>query len=360
MKTILVSVSNDITHDQRVAKVCDTLHSRGFTVKVIGRKLRTSSSIDFPYSTKRIRLLFNKGFCFYFEFNLRLFFILLFHKKDILIANDLDTLVPNQLVSYLQRKKLIFDSHELFSEIPELVNRKFTKSIWRFLEDLLISRQKHGITVSEGIARHYKNLHNSSFEVIKNYPKKTNNEIAQTNHQLRAIKKPIILYQGAVNIGRGLALMIDAMQYLPDFTFVIIGAGDLLDELQRKVATLNYKKRILFLGKMKPVELKSITPLAAVGISLEEDLGLNYRFALPNKIFDYIQAEVPVLVSDLPEMAETIKTFKVGEIASSRNPQKLAAQIKNLVQKDFSIHLRKAKQELIWEHQEEKLLRFFE
>ena len=103
---------------------------------------------------------------------------------------------------------------------------------------------------------------------------------------------------------------------------------------------------------MSPESLHKITPLAHLGISIEEDLGLNYRFALPNKIFDYIQAEVPILVSDLPEMKQVVLKYNVGEIVTNRNPKELAIQIEMLLEKDFSSELKKAKNELIWENQE--------
>ncbi len=360
MKTVLVSVSNDITHDQRVAKVCATLHSNGFHVKVIGRKLKNSSQSDFPYSTKRIKLLFNKGFLFYLEFNIRLFFILLFSKKDVLLANDLDTLLPNHLVSKLTGKKLVFDSHEFFSEIPELIDRKNTKSIWQFLERYLIPKQKFGITVSQGIADEYVDLFKVDFEVVKNYPKLKNSPQSDNSNYFGKNSKPIILYQGAVNLGRGLELMIETMQFLPDYKFVIVGDGDIIDELKQKVKIAKLSDRIQFLGKKTPSELQKITPNAALGISLEEDLGLNYRYALPNKLFDYIQAEIPVLVSDLPEMKNVVEKHDIGEIAKRRNPKALAEQIQKLIQKDFSAKLSVAKKELIWENQEQKLLDIFQ
>jgi glycosyltransferase involved in cell wall biosynthesis len=140
---------------------------------------------------------------------------------------------------------------------------------------------------------------------------------------------------------------------------VIIGNGDIYEGLVKKVTDKNLNNKIHFLGKMSPEKLHKLTPLANLGISVEEDLGLNYRFALPNKIFDYIQAEVPILVSDLPEMKRIAQTYKVGEIIKDRNPKELAKQITNLFEKDFSNELKKAKKELVWENQEEKLLTIF-
>jgi glycosyltransferase involved in cell wall biosynthesis len=100
--------------------------------------------------------------------------------------------------------------------------------------------------------------------------------------------------------------------------------------------------------------------LADLGISLEEDLGLNYRFALPNKIFDYIQAEIPVLVSDLPEMKKIVSDYKVGEIVSNRTPKILAKQIEQILEKNFAVALKEAKKDLIWEHQAQELRAIFE
>ena len=149
------------------------------------------------------------------------------------------------------------------------------------------------------------------------------------------------------------------MQYLPNYLFVIVGSGDIFHQLKAEVLSKNLKDKVFFLGKISPNELHKITPLANLGISIEEDLGLNYRFALPNKIFDYIQAEVPLLVSNLPEMKQIVQQYKVGEIVLDRTPEKLANQIIKLTNKDFSSELKKAKIKLIWEHQEEKLLEIF-
>lgn len=354
MKRIIVSVTNDISTDQRVAKVCNTLHKNGYEILLIGRKLRNSEHLHRPYKTKRIKLFFNKGFLFYAEYNFRLFFILFFLKKNFLLSNDLDTLLPNFLVSKLQNKKLIYDSHELFSEVPELVNKPFTKKIWLGLERFLYPKLKNNYTVCGSIANHYKKKYNSLFSVIKNVP--TQKNIVKGNLPFETNRKKIIIYQGAINIGRGLELMIETMNYLENFVFVIIGSGDILKDLQEKVSTKKLNDKVIFLGKMMPKDLQNITPFASLGISLEEDLGLNYKFALPNKIFDYIQAEVPILVSNLPEMKQIVLNYNVGEIVIERNPKKIALQIKIMVEKDYKKQLQKAKDVLIWEKEEPKLL----
>ena len=358
LKKIIVTVTNDLTSDQRVHKVCRTLHNAGYDVFLIGRKLSNSKPLNRSYRTKRISLLFNKGVLFYAEFNLRLFFVLLFYKKDVLLANDLDTLLPNYLISKLQIKKLVYDSHELFSEIPELVNKPFTKKVWRSLERLVLPNLKNTYTVSNSIADYYDKKYQTKFKVIRNLPLMIRT-ISKGNFSFDHKEEKIILYQGAINIGRGLELIINTMPFISNCILVIIGNGDIIKNLKSYVKNINLVKKVRFLESLTPNELQKITPLANIGISIEEDLGLNYRFSLPNKIFDYINAEVPILVSNLPEMRKIIDTHKVGEIVKERSPQKLALQIKELLKKDYSEELKKAKKELIWENQEEELLAIF-
>ncbi len=105
LKRIIVSVSNDLATDQRIEKICATLQELNYDILLVGRKLKNSLPLYRNYKTKRIHLFFNKGFLFYAEYNIRLFFLLLFSKKEILLANDLDTLLPNFLVSIIQKKK---------------------------------------------------------------------------------------------------------------------------------------------------------------------------------------------------------------------------------------------------------------
>lgn len=357
MKRVIVSVTNDLTTDQRVHKVCNSLHNNNFEVLLVGRKLKNNLPISRNYNTKRLKLLFSKGFFFYAEFNFRLFLLLLFSKKDILLSNDLDTLLANFLISKIQSKKLVYDSHELFTEVPELVNRSFVKLVWAKNENWILPKLKNCYTVCDSIADFYNKKYNTTFKTIRNLPIKK--DIINGKFSFSTEEKKIILYQGAVNIGRGLELMINTMKFLDNHLFVIIGDGDVLLELESKVIKNNLLEKVKFLGRKTPEELQKLTPLANIGISFEEDLGLNYRFALPNKIFDYIQADVPILVSDLPEMKQIVLNYKVGEIITDRTPEKLAIQIKKMLEKDFSTELKKAKKELIWKTEEEKLLTIF-
>ncbi len=155
MPRIIISATNDLSTDQRIKKICETLFELNFDIVLIGRKLKSSLPLKRKYRTIRMKLLFNKGFLFYAEYNLRLFFQLLFLKKDILLSNDLDTLLPNFLISKIFSKKLVYDSHELFTEVPELISRPKVQKVWIKLEKYILPKLNNVYTVNNTIANYY-------------------------------------------------------------------------------------------------------------------------------------------------------------------------------------------------------------
>jgi len=361
LKRIIVSVTNDLVTDQRVNKVCTTLMKQNFNVLLIGRKFSYSIPVKRDYSICRMRLFFNKGFLFYAEYNVRLFIKLLFIKKDILISNDLDTLPSNYLISQVFNKPLIYDSHELFTEVPELVGKPKIKKVWLSIEKIILPKLDHCYTVSHSIATHYNNIYSSNFKVIRNLPYKKN--IDKGSFSFDTKNKNVILYQGAINLGRGLDLMIDTMSYLENSVFIVIGDGDIVEELKVKVSNQKLNEKVYFLGRITPEKLSQITPLADIGISLEEDLGLSYRYALPNKLFDYIRARIPVIVSDLPEMKKIINQYNVGEILTIRSAKALSKIVIDMLQKGkkhWESSLSHASDELTWQNESIKLKNIFD
>ena len=136
-KKIIISVTNDLSTDQRVKKVCGTLNAMNYDILLIGRKRPTSLKLKRPYRTKRMKLIFNKGALFYAEFNIRLFILLVFSKVDIYHANDLDTLLANYLAAIIRRKPIVYDSHEYFTGVPEIQNKKLVKKVWLNIEKFI-------------------------------------------------------------------------------------------------------------------------------------------------------------------------------------------------------------------------------
>jgi len=361
LKRIVVSVTNDLVTDQRVHRICTTLSQNNYEIILIGRQFSNSKTLQRKYKTHRFKLLFNKGALFYAEYNIRLFFKLLSSKPTILLANDLDTLFANFIASSILNKKLVYDSHELFTEVPELIHRPFIQNIWLTIEKFIIPKLKNCYTVSDSIAKYYFKKYGTQFSIIKNVPY-SKNKIISKPFPFKFRKEKIIIYQGAINKGRGLELMIETMLFLKHSILVIIGSGDIENKIKTKILKLNLEKKVKFMGRVTPNELQKLTPSADLGISLEENIGLNYRFALPNKLFDYIQAKIPVLVSNLPEIKKIVEKYNVGEIILSRKPKSIANQINSLLKKRDGFYdksLQIAQKELNWENESKKLIKIY-
>jgi glycosyltransferase involved in cell wall biosynthesis len=363
-KRIILTVSNDLVIDQRVDRTARTLEKEGSLPLLVGRKLPGSQPVnDRSYPVRRLRLLFNKGPLFYACFNVRLFFFLIFRKPDLMVSNDLDTLPACYLASRLINKPLVYDSHEFFTEVPELEGRAFTKKIWTGIEKRILPRLSYTSTVSLTIAEAYADRYGIDMKVIRNLPYGDKKE-AKRPDLLQCGPKRIIIYQGALNIGRGLENMISAMKYLDAFQLHIFGDGDIAGRLLALCKELQLEGRVEFRGRLPFRELKPYTRQASLGISLEEDMGLNYRYALPNKLFDYIQAGIPVLVSALPEMQSIIEEYQIGQVLKERDPEKLALQVNEMMGSEelrmqWKKNLRKAAAELCWEKEEEKLVELY-
>jgi glycosyltransferase involved in cell wall biosynthesis len=355
---LYLSVTNDVVTDQRVHRMATTLVEEGYQVHVVGRRLL--HSYDFsqrPYQVHLLSIPFKKGFLFYACYNLWLFIFLLGRKTNILIANDLDTLMPNYFVAKLKKIPLLFDSHEYFPEVPELVNRRWVKKVWQTIEKIFVPRLQYCYTVCDSIAGIYYNQYRVVFETIRNLPVRKE-RISQS--PLNQTTKNII-YQGALNVGRGIEKVIDAMAFLPDAHFYIIGSGDIEAELRFRAQQSPANERIHFTGRIPFENLHVYTCGADLGISLEEPLGLNYYYALPNKLFDYIQAEVPVIVSEFPEMKKIVDTYQIGIATSENDPKALAKIIRDALENTekrtiWKENLKKAADELCWEKEKNKLI----
>lgn len=351
MKRAFISVINDLATDQRVARVAKLLAAQGFEVTCIGRRLKQSPDLSFSsFGIRRYRMLFTRGPFFYACFNLRLLLSLLFSQRPaLLIANDLDTLPANFFASRIRRIPLIYDSHELFTQVPELIHRKRVQRVWKGIESWLVPKLDYALTVNYSIATIYRRLYGTPFRVVRNVPEK----LDHLPRTLGKEERQVIIYQGALNVGRGLELMIDVMEYLEDVLFVVVGTGDIEQVLKARVEQKQLGDRIEFKGRMLPEELMPITCQADLGISLEEDLGLSYRYSLPNKLFNYIQCQVPVLCSALPEMSRIVETYGIGISTGERNPEKLASIIRYMLKERsggaWREALLKAASELCWE-----------
>lgn len=332
MPRAIVSVTNDLSTDNRVHRTCTVLRELGYEVLLVGRILPGSQLLRRPYATKRIRLLFRKGAAFYAEYNLRLFFLLLFQRADLLVANDLDTLLANFLAARLRSRKLVYDSHEYFTEVPELEGRS-ARRVWLAIERWIFPKLEHVITVNESIAREYKARYGNTVHVVRNIPmfRDLGPLPSRKDLDLPAERFMIILQGSGINVQRGGEEAVLAMKELPDALLLIIGGGDAWPVLQRMVKEHTLQDRVRLLPRMPYEHMMQYTRNADLGLSLDKDTNLNYRYSLPNKLFDYFRAHIPALVTDLPEVAAIVRQYGAGIVVPQPDPAIIASEVRALM-----------------------------
>ena len=368
-KHIYISVINDLVTDQRVHKVCETICSNfpEYKITLIGRLKKDIKPVNQRiYNVHRMSLRFNKGFTFYAEYNLRLFLYLLFKPRGVYFSNDLDTLLPNFFMSRLKSTRLIYDSHEYFTEVPELIGREKVRAIWLRIESYILPKLKTMLTVNKTLAKIYSEKYDIPVHAVRNVPKI--NGYGNHSEGIQVRKKYgisssdyLIIYQGAVNKDRGLEELIEAFTYLPEkYHLLIIGTGDVYQTLVEKTEGLKLKQ-VHFLGQIPFSELAAYTIEADLGVSLEKSTNLNYRYALPNKVFDYLASGVPILVSPLTELCAILDKHDVGKLLPSHEPKEIAVTIETIFanQNQLAIwkeNTKKACEEYCWENEEKKLI----
>jgi glycosyltransferase involved in cell wall biosynthesis len=359
MKIAIVAVTNDLTTDQRVHRTCQTLVGFGYRVTLAGRRLRDSLTlIPREYETERLRLVFDKGPLFYAEYNIRLFFFLLYRKATLVVTNDTDTLPAGFLASRIRRIPLLHDCHEYFKGVPELVGRKRVTAAWKFIEDLFFPKLKYVMAVNASVAGLYMNEYHVPIRVVRNVPFRREKAAGNKRTELGIpATAKVILYQGALNVDRGLEEVILAMKYTrQDAVLVIAGTGDIAGKLKDLATAEKLEDRVIFTGQIPLQDLHLVTGIADLGISVEKEVGVNYMNCLPNKFLDYIQAGVPVLVTPFPEMKQIVDQYGIGEFIGSHDPLHLAERFGQMLGNEagmaaYRANLEKAAAELCWENE---------
>lgn len=362
-KKIIVSVISDLVTDQRVQKECNTLHKAGYEILLIGRKSNRKFLLkELPFKTIRFSNPFSKGPLMYFVFNCQLFIFLLLKKADILWANDLDTLFPNYLISVLKRSHLIYDSHEYFTES---IYKNSSKKIWERLENLLFPRLKNVITVNDSIKDAYENKYKVPVTVLRNVPYKY---IAQNTEEaifLPGDKKNLLIQGMGINENRGAEEAVMMMRFLPeDFNLYFIGDGTILPKLKKMVNDFNIETKVIFIDVLPYQQMMSYTRQCFLGLIFEKiDVSDEHLYSLPNKLFDYIHAGLPVLSSKATEIKSIITKYRIGDFIDSFDPEEIAKKIIAISEDKKTYDLWKyntikASEELNWENEEKILISF--
>ena len=355
--TIYFVVTNDLSYDQRMIRICASLANSGYDVILVGRKIKKSITLsNQPYKQRRISCVFNKGKLFYAEYNVRIFFYLLFQRMDAICAIDLDTILPCYFISKLRGIQRIYDAHELFCEMKEIVVRPSIYATWKRIEKFAIPKFKKGYTVNYLIADEFKKMYNSEYEVIRSISLKYDLVIPEK-------KEKYILYQGAVNEGRCFETLLPAMRNV-NAPLIICGNGNFLEEAKDLVKRNSLEEKIIFKGRIPPAELKEYTINAWIGVTLFDDTGLSNFYSLANRFFDYLHAGIPQLCVDFPVYREIVNEIEIALMVKDTRTENLSLQLNNLLNDDELYHRLqqncvKARDIYNWQNEEKKLISFY-
>lgn len=323
-KICLVFLGNPL-QDSRLTNLSNSLRQDGFAVTVIGFDWFSLKENHFEKDLKIFRIRKSKfSLFFYLSYNLILIRELLKEQANVFFAEDLYTLPIVTFYAKLKSSKVFYNSREIYAYIGGLHSRPHVQRIITAIERFFIKKVDLVMTTgwmdSEFLEKFY-SLPKTS--VVRNIPLYQKAEAKVDFRKLYNIQedKLILLYQGVLIPGRGISIVIEALSKIPNAVFLLLGDGDQKENYKKLAHKHGVGDRVIFAGSFSQKELINYTSAADVGLSLIENISISYYHALPNKLFEYIMAELPVLSSNLPQMKNIVDTYKVGEVVDLKNPQ---------------------------------------
>jgi glycosyltransferase involved in cell wall biosynthesis len=367
-KKAFVCVTNDLLTDNRVDKVCNFLVEKGYQVTLVGRQRKSSLPLNNRnYTTKRLQLWVENGPKFYAEFSIRLFMYLLFKRQHLIVSNDLDTLLPcYALTKFKPSVDLVYDSHEYFTEVPELINRPKVQKVWEAIEIWIFPKLKKVYTVNASIAKMYTDKYKKKVEVVRNIsPMWQPIEVPSKQHLGIPEGKFLVILQGAgINIDRGAEEAVQALALCEGVVLMIVGDGDVVLQLKQYVTDHALTEKVLFFGKRPYAEMMYYTHYASVGLTLDKATNVNYANSLPNKVFDYMHATTPIICTPILEVKTLVKQYEIGTVLSELTPSTIAHAIQRYQSDSELLHqqqenCKNAAQLENWEHEKVVLNRIY-
>ncbi len=361
---VVYTVTNNIVFDQRIQKMAAVAESLGASVTIAGRQLKGDRIFSFGECTiVRFKLPFQKGFFFYALYNIRLFIFLIMNRFDFIIANDLDTLLPCRLISGMRRNsRLIFDSHEYFTGVPELANRPLVRRVWKSMERSILPGLNNVITVSDAISDLYREEYNIDPLVVRNCSRRSDHIepvdrreiIPHANHLLAII-------QGTgLNSDSGLEELVKAVEKLKNVHLLIIGSGLVLPRVKEYIEHCSAPGNFTVLPSMEWNKLISYTRAADIGFFLHKPDSPNPAMSMPNKLFEYISAGIGVIVSPVEGVSRLVNEFGIGVVLNKVSVDDISNAIVNLtISRDevvrFKENSKSASLHLNWDTEKSKI-----
>ena len=353
-KKIVCTVTNDLNYDQRMIRICTSLADAGYDVTLVGLKRKTSKPlVERPFKQVRLPIIVEQGKLMYFHYWLNLFFFLLFRKVDILCAIDLDTILPVYYVSKLRGKKRVYDAHEIFTDLKEVISRPAVHKMWTWIGNHTVPHFKTGYTIGECYADEFRKRYGVNYGVVRSATVLKPLVIPEKQERF-------ILYQGWVNVGRCFEQLIPAMQYV-NAKLVVCGEGNYYEPSMALAKEYNVEGKVTFKGYVPPAQLSSYTIQAYIGITLFEDTSLSNRLSLANRFFDYMHYGVPQLCIKYPEYERINSQYEVASLIADPTPETIAAALNKLLEDNsYYTQLQQncllAREKYCWQEEEKKLL----
>jgi glycosyltransferase involved in cell wall biosynthesis len=317
IKKVCIAFLGNSLHDSRIVNLTNSLKEENCAVSVISFDWFISDQEYFDDTYKVFKL--HKGYYSLF-FYLRFAFILIKEliktKSDIYFAEDLYTLPFVTTIAKIRNAKVYYNSRELYAFLGGLRNRPILQKLVKSIEQFFIKKVDLVLTTGEMDSDFLKNFYkiNNTVEIrnipLMQMPAKSVNYREMFDIPSNSL---IMIYQGVLLDGRGIPIILRVMKELPELYLIIIGDGEQKNNFIKLIGELGISYRVFFIGTVKQKELINFTAGGDIGLSLIEDISLSYYHALPNKLFEYIMAGIPVLASNLPQMKKIVDDYNVGE-----------------------------------------------
>ena len=372
-------VLNTFVQDSRVMRECKSLAEQGYKVTVIAYWMEDLKEDEFQdgYTIKRLRL---KTKSWTNNSIVQIFKYLEFLFKGLLTINKIKPKVchghdPSGLfVAYFAKAILnchiIYDSHELWSDsVHSNGKKKLLYKMGYNIEKFLINKANSVITVNQSIAKILMRENNiASVNVVRNIPyKSTNNKMISKIESRFPNCKFNLIYTGNVEKGRGMSSVIEAFKFVhPDVGLAIMGRdSDYRNKMIELVKSSKLENRIKFISAVLPDEVVNFCKIADAGIAPVKNICKSYYLSLPNKIFEYVQAGIPVISSDFPEMKRVIDEYNIGNTFDVEDGLNIAKAINTLhddgeLYKIYCNNSKYAAEYLNWDAEQSKLIDCYE
>lgn len=362
-KSVCIGFLGNAFNDTRVTNLYDSLTSDGHKVKVISFDWTTPDFKEIVGDIEVYKLdKSESSLKYYFRFMKILYRKLKKTNADIYLAADVYTLPLITIFAKLRKKRLYYDCRELYPFLAGLRNKKYTQLIIRLVERLFIGSAEAVIATGPMDAQfiqHYYKITNTL--VLRNMPKlRSVTEKVNLRSKLNIPDESVmLLYQGVIFEGRGIQKTIEALPSIPGVHFVLLGSGNKTNDYKNLAERLNVSDRVHFIGTVPQSELINYTIEADLGLSLIENISLSYYYALPNKMFEYIAAGVPLISSSLPQMKGIVDEYHVGWVIDIET-NNLAEKMKTIIERGWDKEemksiLKSASHELNWDTEFDKV-----